>query len=314
MMNLINKLEKILGKGRVEENKDLTSLISIRTKTKAAYFFEARKREDLIKAKRCSIEFSLPILILGGGSNLAAIEEKLNFLVVKNSYIDWQLIEENPKSVIVSYSSGYPVNKMVNEMIEKSWQGFEYHLGLPGTVGGAVYNNSKWTNPVSYFGDNLLWAYLIDNQGRVKKVSRQYFHFAYDYSILHQTKEILLEAVFSLKKANQLELRKKAASFLKYRRETQPQGEFTSGCFFKNISDKDKKKLGLPTTSAGYLIDQSGLKGFSVGDFYVSGKHANFIVNKGNGRSQDLKKLLKTIKDRVEAKFGVKLEEEVIII
>ncbi len=89
-----------------------------------------------------------------------------------------------------------------------------------------------------------------------------------------------------------------------YRKKTQPMGVKTSGCFFKNVRGK----------SAGQMIDQVGLKGFAVGDFFVSPIHANFIINRGNGKSKDLLKLVKIIKDKVKEKFGVGLKEEVIII
>jgi len=148
----------------------------------------------------------------------------------------------------------------------------------------------------------------------VKKVAKSYFKFAYDYSILQKTGEIVLEAVFRLKKIDPKILQDRAARSFKYRKKTQPFGVASSGCFFRNISDEEKNKRNLPTASAGYLIDKAGLKGFTVGGFYVSPIHANFIINKGNGKNEDLIKLLGIIKKGVKEKFGVELEEEVIII
>ena len=164
--------------------------------------------------------------------------------------------------------------------------------------------NSKWTKPHLYVGDNLVTATLIDQEGREKKVNRAYFDFAYDQSKLQKTKEILLEAVFKLKKSAPQIVKKHANFASEYRKKTQPFGVFTSGCFFKNINGK----------SAGQLIDQSGLKGKRIGKFHVSEKHANFIIHEGGGKPEDLKKLLLLIKSKVNDKFGVKLEEEVIVI
>jgi len=123
-------------------------------------------------------------------------------------------------------------------------------------------------------------------------------------TILQNTKEILLEAVFLLKKADPQILKDRAEMAFEYRKKTQPMGEKTSGCFFRNVDGK----------SAGQMIDQAGLKGFSVGDFFVSPIHANFIINSGSGQTKDLLKLIKIIKEKVKQKFGVKLEEEVIIV
>ena len=288
----------------LEMNKDITSLFTLKIKTRAEYFFEAKTREDLISAKKYSLEQKLPLLILAGGSNLAITKDVIPGLVVKNSYSQSKIISEDANHVLLSVSSGYPVSKLVNETVEKGLSGFQYHKGLPGTVGGAIYNNSKWTKPLSSFGDNLIEAYLVDKNGNEKKVNKEYFQFAYDFSILHQTKEILLEAILKLTKKDPEELKNQAVKALDYRRQTQPQGVFTSGCFFQNVSGG----------SAGEMIDKAGLKGFCVGNFQVSQKHANFIINTGNGKPEDLKKLVKIIKDRVKEKFGVELKEEVILI
>ncbi|PIV09780.1 hypothetical protein COS31_02830 [Candidatus Roizmanbacteria bacterium CG02_land_8_20_14_3_00_36_15] len=298
------KSQNYNSKIKIEKNKNLTHYLTLRTKVIAECFIEAKTREDLINAKRYSLENNLPLFILGGGSNFAITKEKLTGLVVKNSYQDLTILNENSKNVTISVSSGCPVSLLISKCLANGWQGFEYHRGLPGSVGGAIYMNSKWTKPLSYFSDTLLYAYLIDDRGQDKKVEKNYFQFAYDYSILQKTKEILLEAVFKLKKVDGQVLKKKSEEVLEYRRLTQPQGLATSGCFFKNFKGK----------SVGYLIDKAGLKGLTIGDFYVSPVHANFIVNRGHGKNDDLLKLVKIIKERVKKKFGIELEEEVIVI
>jgi UDP-N-acetylmuramate--L-alanine ligase/UDP-N-acetylenolpyruvoylglucosamine reductase len=301
---MTNKFQILNFKLQIEKNKDLKQFNTLKTSAIAEYFLEARTREDLIKGKNFALKNKLPLFILAGGSNLAIIKDKIKGLVIKNSYKELKVIKETDKEVFISVSSGYPVSLLVNETVSKGFEGFEYHKGLPGTVGGAVYMNSKWTKPVSYFGENLEYAYLIDDRGQDKKVNKDYFKFAYDYSILQKTKEILLEAVFVLKKINPTIIKERAEKSFEYRKQTQPMGEKTSGCFFRNFEGK----------SAGQMIDQAGLKGFSVGDFFVSPIHANFIINRGNGKRKDLLQLVKIIKEKVNQKFGVELKEEVIII
>ncbi|MEK7633371.1 MAG: UDP-N-acetylmuramate--L-alanine ligase [Patescibacteria group bacterium] len=288
----------------IERNKNLNQFNTLRTSAIAEYFLEAKTREDLVEGKKFALENNLSLFILAGGSNLAIVKEKISGLVIKNNYKELKVIKETDTDVLLSVSSGYPVSLLVNETINSGYQGFEYHKGLPGTVGGAIYMNSKWTKPESYFGENLIYAYLVNGRGQDRKVDKSYFKFAYDYSILQKTKEVLLEAVFRLKKTNPKILKKKSESAFEYRKKTQPIGVKTSGCFFKNVDGK----------SAGQMIDQAGLKGFEVGDFFISPIHANFIINRGNGQSKDLLKLVKIIKERVRQKFGVELEEEVIII
>ncbi|MBI2641239.1 hypothetical protein HYW87_01420 [Candidatus Roizmanbacteria bacterium] len=174
--------------------------------------------------------------------------------------------------------------------------------------------NSKWTNPTRYFGDSLVSALILDKEGDVKKVDRDYFQFAYDSSVLQKTKEIVLTVTLKLKKAPSEALKKRNQNAMAYRKKTQPYGIFSSGCFFRNIGEAERLRAGLPTSSAGYLVDKAGLKGTKSGNFVVSDKHANFIIHKGNGDPKDLVKLLQIIKERVKEKFGVELKEEVVVI
>ncbi len=164
--------------------------------------------------------------------------------------------------------------------------------------------NSKWTKPLNYFGDRLISATLLDNEGNEKQVDHDYFKFAYDYSRLQETHEILVDAVFHLPKADPAVLQKRSQDALAYRKSTQPFGVASSGCMFQNVDGR----------SAGELIDRAGLKGARVGSFVVSDKHANFIINEGEGRTEDLKKLLEMIKTKVREVHGVELQEEVRII
>ena len=312
---IIEIINKLTNYGlRIEKNKNLIQFNTLKTESVAEYFLEAKTREDLIEGKKFTLKNNLPLFILAGGSNLAIVKEKIKGLVIKNSYKEFKIVEETDKYATISVSSGYPVSLLVNQTVNKGLEGFEYHKGLPGTVGGAVYMNSKWTKPESYFGENLIYAYLVDDpsfvktsegkRGQDKKVEKDYFKFAYDYSILQKTKEILLEAVFKLKKIDSTILKERAQSAFEYRKKTQPMGVITSGCFFKNVDGK----------SAGQMIDQAGLKDFAVGDFFVSPVHANFIINRGNGKNKDLLKLIRIIKEKIKDKFGVELEEEVIVI
>jgi len=302
--NIEYELKNVFRGGRIKNNLILKLHTTFNMGGKAEYFFEAESREDLIKAKQISLKLKLPFFLIGGGSNLAIVKDRIQGLVVKNIYIKKEILKDKKDCVELLVSSGYPVSRLVSETIDEGISGFEYYKGLPGTVGGAIYMNSKWTKSFSCFADNLIYAYLLDKKGKVKKVNTDYFQFAYGFSILQKTKEILLEVAFSLKKKLPAILKKRADKVLAYRLITQPYGVATAGCFFKNISGK----------SAGYLIEQCGLKGYSIGNFSVSEKHANFIINRGKGRSEDLMKLVKLIKKKVKEKFGLELEEEVIIV
>ena len=298
----------------IQQNVDLFPHTTLRMRANARNFFIVKSREEIIEAFHYSKEHNLKFIIIGGGSNLAVVSSEVNALIVKNIYLKKEIVGETEEYIDVLVSSGYPVTKLVNETAEAGYSGVEYHLGLPGSVGGALYMNSKWTHPECYFGDALLQAHLLDKNGNIKTVDREYFKFAYDYSILHDTEEIILEAIFRLKKSDPSILQKRAKDAKEYRNKTQPHGVASSGCFFQNITDSEMEKANVHTKSAGNLIDKSGLKNFKVGNFIVSTDHANFIINQGDGKPEDLAVLMKTIKEKVKSTFGIDLKEEVVVI
>lgn len=298
---------------RLKQNKDLSPYFTLRTKTTAQYYLEAESKGDIVNAIRITSEENIPLFMLGGGSNTAVVSNIIQGLVLRNMYKKMEVVNDTSEYVDVLFSSGYSMSMVVRETVRAGYSGFEYHMGLPGTLGGAIYMNSKWTKNLSYAGDSLITAQLVDKNGIEKTVGRDYFEFAYDFSILQKTGEILLEAVFRLTKDDPEILNNRAQSALAYRHETQPFGVATGGCFFQNISDAERDSLNLPTKSAGYLVDKAGLKGFTIGGFQVSDKHANFIINKGDGTPEDLAKMLSHIRNTVKDKFGVELREEVVI-
>lgn len=301
---IFNKLENFLGNNRVKKNIVLAPHTSFKIGGQAEYYFEALTKEDLINACLVSTVCRLKLTILGGGSNVIISDKGCAGLVIKNLYKEKTIVSDQNNVVELKISSGYPISALAYETADDGLAGLECHFGLPGTVGGAVYMNSKWTDPLVYMGDSLIEAELVDLKGKVKTVSHDYFQFAYDFSILQKTKEILLSAIFKLKKENKEEIKKRADAILVYRKKTQPFGIYSAGCFFKNINGQ----------SIGELIDKLGLKGFSVGNFSISDKHGNFIIHKGNGATKDLDKLLYIIKSKAKEKYGIKLEEEVIFI
>src|SRR3989344_296418 len=225
----------------LEKNVDLFKFTTLKSKSIAEYFFVAKTKQDLIDIYKLSITERLPLTIVGGGSNIAMTTSYIKCIVVKNSYIEKKILSEKENTVYYQVSSGYPTNKFVLETINDGLSGLEYHLGLPGSIGGAIYMNSKWTNPLDYIGSHLEKASVLTKNGGVLERNQSYFKFAYDYSILQDTKEILLDIVFKLKRENKESLIEKSKAALEYRKKTQPSGVFTSGCFFRNITDEEKQ-------------------------------------------------------------------------
>ena len=299
---------------RIQKNKNLAPFFTLKMHTVADYFFEPTNIQDWKEIMSIVFEYEIPYLIIGGGSNIAVFQERISGIVIRNRFISKGIEDETVDYVDFKISSGYPMSMLVKETVDLGFSGFEYHYGLPGTLGGAIYMNSKWTRPLSYVSDSLMIATIMDLEGVIRQESRDYFEFDYDYSKLQNTGEIFLEGIFRLTKHDVAELQKRSEEAMSYRKNTQPFGVATGGCFFQNISKKEQEKHSLPTGSAGYLIDASGLKGKTIGGFQVSEKHANFIINTGNGKSEELRELINIVKAKVKDQFDIDLKEEVRVV
>ncbi len=288
----------------------------------ADLFYEARTVEELVGAVTKAREMSVPITILGGGTNVLIGDKGIRGLVIKNNTgaITIRGMKgkyqrgETKGSVFVEADSGVVFNKLVRFTVEEGLGGLEAHLGLPGTVGGAIFMNSKWTRPVSYVGDVVFQATILTSENETKIVDKSFFRFAYDSSVIQKTKDIVLRVVFVLTPGEKDDLWKIANQSIAYRRESQPQGVKSPGCTFRNISKSQAITAATPnhTTSAGFLVDHAGLKGMSVRDAKISPIHANFIVNNGHAKASDVVELIELAKAKVKQQFGVELEEEIV--
>jgi UDP-N-acetylmuramate dehydrogenase len=272
----------------------------------AEYYMLAEKEEDLIEGIKFAHEAHIPVRVLGGASNIVISDAGIKGLVIRNMASSKEVLEETETSVLVRITSGYSMTRLAKETAEAGWSGFEHHLGLPGTLGGALFMNSKWVSPerTYYVGDTLVRAQLVTREGETRIVDKEYLDFGYDYSTIQKTGEIVAWAEFSMMKDDPEKLIQQGKDALAYRKQTQPFGVSTSGCFFKNVNGE----------SAGKMIDQLGLKGHRIGGAFVSDIHANFILNDGTATTHDVEELLTDIKKKVKDHYNVELEQEVSII
>jgi len=297
---------------RIKQNEPLSHHSSIKVGGPAKWYYEAQIREDLINAVKTAIRLKVTYFVLGGGTNVLFKDEGFDGLIVRNKTQNINLqgfkgrIEKgqlNLNEIVITSDSGVTMNQLVRYTIEEGLEGLEYYLGQPGTVGGAIYNNAHWRQ--NLIGDKIISAEIINKDGEVVIVGKDYFKFGYDMSLLHKTKETVLSVKFQLIKGDKDTLWQRATETLEYRKLTQP--SFPSlGCTFQNPPNL--------TCSAGYLIDSVGLKGKIIGGAQISEKHANFILNIGGATSSDVLSLIKLIKSKVVKKFGIELKEEIVTI
>ena len=274
----------------IKKNVLLKNYTTFKIGGRAKYFYIAKNKEDLIRAITLAKKMKLPFFILGGGSNLLISDRGFNGLVIK---------------------FGQPLSLYVSK-------GLEWAVGIPGTIQGAVCGNAGAFK--QSMQDAVKEVEVFDvKTGEIKNFKNKDCQFSYKDSIFKKKKNLIIlsvkiknrasegsededenEVLIASKKSNA----QKIKEYLDYRKERQPLNFPSAGSVFKNP----------PGFSAGELIDECGLKGKKIGNVKISEKHANFIVNLGRGEAKDVMRLIKIIKNRVKKKFGVVLEEEIVIL
>ena len=281
---------------KIKKNVYLAPLTSFKIGGPSQYYFQAKNKPDLIKAIKWAKQKEIPFFILGSGSNILVSNQGFKGLVIKcqMSTLKYQ------KQGFIYAEAGLPLNKLLEFSIKKGLTGLECLVSIPGTLGGAIACNAGAFN--HSIKDFIKKVEVLNSKTlKVEEKDAGECKFAYRESVFKQRKDLIILGVkIQLEKGNREESKNKIRSYLQMRRKTQPK-ESSAGCIFKNP----------PGLSAGWLIEQCGLKGLRLGEAEISKQHANFIINHGKATSQQVKDLIKLIKQKVKVKFDLDLEEEI---
>ncbi len=258
----------------------------------------------------------IPLKVLGGASNVIIDDAGVPGIVlyIENTNIE-PLALENDEEKIIRAGAGTKMALLVAKVVDLGYTGLEYFLGVPGTVGGAVYNNAHYLSDL--ISEHVHAVTAIDTQGKFHRYTKEECSFAYEQSRFQTTGEIIFSTDFLVRKGIKKDSQEKIKHATEYRSQTQPLGIPSSGCIFQNCPNTDQLKTQFPDFAhtgfvpAGYIIDKAGLKGERVGGISVSTKHAAWFVNDGTGTSADVKKLIQTVKQKVAQKYAIELHEEV---
>lgn len=282
----------------LQKNIVLANFTTLRVGGSADYFVHAKSAEDLIKAYDFAREHNLPFFLLGGGSNTFFHEAGFRGVVIRNEYEGLDFSDNK-----ITAASGSLLANVVGLALRHQLSGLENLVGIPGTIGGAIAGNAGV--PKQSIGEILLEAEIYNGKER-RIVKPDFFKFSYRTSSLKEKKSIiLLKVILKLKAGERNNLRISAQEILAERLAKQPYKFPSAGSFFKNpIGEK----------SAGWYLDQAGCKGWTEGGAKISEKHANFIINFQNATSFDIINLAYRARKAVEEKFGIKLEQEVVMI
>jgi len=308
----------------IKKNILLAPYTSLRIGGPAKYFFEAKDRNELIEAIKWSDSNKLPYFILGGGTNILVSDNGFPGLVVriKNQ-------ESRIKNNKIYANAGVSLGKLIAESIKAGLTGLEWAVGLPGTLGGAIRGNAgSFGKSISNIAEKV--GVLDKKSLKIKKFTNKDCKFGYRDSIFKKNHNLLiLEAVLKLKKGDKEKISQEIKKNILYRSNNHPK-YLSCGCIFKNsnianlhksghkfheytndLLEKFKGKKWFDKIPSGYLIEECGLKGKKIGGAEVSQKHANFILNKGGARAEDVIILISIIKQKVRNRFGILLEEEI---
>lgn len=300
----IPELESRFGPDRLERDVPLAPYTTFRIGGPADLLYRARTPDELAGAVTAARELGVPYFILGSGANILIGDGGVRGLVIRNEARGVEFLE-GERVRAESGAMVYP--ELIDACIDRELGGLHHYVGIPSTVGGAIWQNLHFLSPdrdrTVFLEEVVESCELLTAEGQCRTVGVDYLDFGYDYSVLHDRPDTVLAATFRLRPTPRDELRRVVRENLAWRAERHPDlAEYPSaGSIFKKIEG----------VGAGRLIDQCGLKGHVHGRVQVFPRHANIIVNLGGATAREVRELIALIQERVEQETGQRLEPEV---
>ena len=303
-MNIKDILENsnlTIPKDNILYNEDMKKHTTFKIGGPAECFIKIKTKEELKEILNIAKESEIPVTILGNGSNILVLDGGIKgiTLTIQIEYID---IKQNGEKYKINVGGGYKLSKLAQICLKNEISGFEELSGIPGTIGGAVSMNAGAHG--KEMKDIVEKIKCVDINGNEKEFSNEEANFEYRKSIFKGNSYIVTEVVLKLEKGKHDEIKAKMDEYSQYRKTKQPIEYPSAGSTFKRGKDYITAKL----------IDDAGLKGYSIGDAVVSTKHSGFVINKGNASAKDVLDLVKYIKDTIEEKFNKQIELEIEVV
>jgi len=260
-----------------------------------------RDGEEVRKLVFLFIQEGIPFIPLGNGTNLIVREKGYRGVFLSLRDLECMTHRDEEDRAVLVAEAGVPLSRLVQFAVSLSLAGLEFCAGIPGTVGGAIgMNAGAWGGEIK---DVLRSLCFLNGSAVIRSVDREHLTFRYR-SLDLPGGSVILEGTFVLVREEERVVREKVAGFLEKRKQRHPLDQRSAGSIFRNP----------PEGPAGKWIEEAGLKGLQVGGAMVSGKHGNFIVNRGDAGAEDVISLMRLVRDRVLEKTGIFLEPEVKIV
>lgn len=301
-------LDARLG-SRLERNVPLAPLTTFRIGGPADRLFRARTPEAMVEAIGASSEAGIPWFVLGRGANILVGDGGYRGLVIRSEIEGITFLEGDR----VRAGAGVDTFRdLIEATVSRGLGGLHHYVGIPSTVGGALWQNLHFLSPAPdrsrtcFIAEVLESAEVLGTDGEVRTVGVDWFRFGYDYSTLHDAPHVVLNATFRLQPEPVAELRRVIRENLEWRDDRHPDLWLypCAGSIFRKIGG----------VGAGRLVDECGLKGTVLGNARIYPRHANIIVNLGGATAAEVRALMDLARETVERESGYSLEPEIQLI
>jgi UDP-N-acetylmuramate dehydrogenase len=274
----------------------------------ADLLLEATTADELADGVLAARQEGIPYFVLGLGANVLVGDKGFRGLVIRNTARHHEFRDAGDVCHLHT-ESGAIIKDLIQESVKRGWSGLEHYVGIPSTVGGAIWQNLHFLSPAPerertmFIAEIFESCEILSEENERKSVDADYVGFGYDDTIFHHRRDIVLATTFRLTRANPDDLQRVMQENLSWRGGKHPWLDWhpSAGSIFK-------KKEGV---GAGRLVDQCGLKGFRHGNAQISHMHANILINLGGATAKDVRELIDIAQRKVEEAHGVRLEPEV---
>lgn len=306
----------------MKQNVKLAPYTTYQIGGEAEYFCTPSTEAEMMEAVRWAQAQSLSIIILGGGSNILISDDGIKGVVIRPNHENVTI-----EGSVMRVGASALVKTISEQAFTEELSGLEWAIGIPGFVGGAIRGNAG-AHGGSF--DQIVERVTVFDSEKLefREFTPADCHFTYRHSYFKETtRYIIWEVELQLKKGDKKLMNEQMEEYRAYRKNSQP-AEPSAGCIFKNLLVKDVEKVNPEVVKiaeadnkirggkigAGYLIQKLGLTGYQVGGAEISAKHANFVVNKGEAKAQDVLKIMKYVQEKIKDIYQIQLEAEVQVV
>ena len=299
MNSLAQRFSSVLPQERIQSDVLMSENTTMRVGGPADLFVSPRNEDEILETVNICRTEGIPFFVLGNGSNVVFSDEGYRGVVL---HIGKSFSDITFDGQTLEAKAGAMLSALSHLAASRSLTGLEFASGIPGSVGGAVFMNAgAYGGEIAQIADTVT---VLSEDGTVHELSNSDMCFGYRSSTAMKSGMTILSAVFKLQPGEKEQIVSTIEDLNARRRQKQPLNFPSSGSFFK-------RPVGF---YAGALIEQAGLKGYSIGGAQVSALHAGFIINTGNAKASDIYNLMKYVQETVLKQSGVLLEPEVRLI